>query len=162
MLADTYNSFVSTFGQKFDEFTFPQLVQFCSLLAQGGLKQEDIYDAVLERLKKITETRRLAFNDIYLPFLKGMVDLNMTESKAFKEITSEEFLKQYVVKERILEDYAKFQSPTDIEKLIGTVFKANLPQTNEVFSKFAKALLEKLATQKLQVNEDTLILYQFF
>jgi hypothetical protein len=72
-----------TFGKKFDELTTQQLIQFCGYLGRAGLRQEDIFEAVVKRLKSIGEKSKLSFNDIYVPLLKQMGDLNLTENPVF-------------------------------------------------------------------------------
>ena len=58
MIADTYNAFVLAFGKKFDELTFPQFAQFCAGLANAGLIQEDIYEAVIEKIKNLEDSNK--------------------------------------------------------------------------------------------------------
>ena len=104
MISDTYNAFVMSFGKKFDEFTTQQLIQFCGCLSRAGLRQEDIFEAVVKKLKQFGEKSKLHFNDIYVPLLKQMGDLNLTDNPVFQELTSQEFLKQYVSKDKALEE----------------------------------------------------------
>jgi hypothetical protein len=47
-----HDSFIKGFGQNFDAFTDSEAVNFCESLSVLGLKQEDIYKTVLE---KVTE-----------------------------------------------------------------------------------------------------------
>lgn len=99
MLADTYNAFVLAFGQKFEELTFSQHADFCAGLAKAGLRQQDIYQAVFDKIKTLKDDRVISASDVYFPLLKGMADLNMVDTPLFEEVTSQEFIKQYLLRE---------------------------------------------------------------
>lgn len=46
------NSFITGFGEGFDKFDNEQLVTFCKALSSYGLKQEDIFQSVLEQISE--------------------------------------------------------------------------------------------------------------
>jgi hypothetical protein len=51
LIADTYNSLISAFGEKFDEFSFRELASFNLSLSNVGLRQPDIISASIEKLR---------------------------------------------------------------------------------------------------------------
>lgn len=47
---ETYNNFIRGFGNNFDDFTSQQSVRFIQNLVNAGLNQEDILEAVIEKV----------------------------------------------------------------------------------------------------------------
>lgn len=47
-----HDSFIKGFGQNFDNFNEYELISFCESLAIIGLKQEDIFKSVLEKVQE--------------------------------------------------------------------------------------------------------------
>ena len=42
MLAQTYNSLIEAYGNKFNEFNFRELARFCTAISKVGLRHEEI------------------------------------------------------------------------------------------------------------------------
>lgn len=64
MYPDTYNNLIEAFGKKFEEFSTRELAQFCYMLSKPGLRQEDIFKAVVDKYKSLTASTKskLQFN----------------------------------------------------------------------------------------------------
>jgi len=52
MIADTYNSLISAFGKRFDEFNFKELASFTKSLGDVGLRQGDIIGETINRIQQ--------------------------------------------------------------------------------------------------------------
>ena len=50
MLADTYNTLINGFGNKFEEFSIREMINFCSSLSKAGLRQEDILSSTIDKI----------------------------------------------------------------------------------------------------------------
>lgn len=50
---DAYNNFISSFGENFHSFNETDLVKFTQYLVNIGMSQEDIFEAVIERIEEL-------------------------------------------------------------------------------------------------------------
>eukprot|EP00352_Strombidinopsis_acuminata_P003566 CAMPEP_0176389280 /NCGR_PEP_ID=MMETSP0126-20121128/38252_1 /TAXON_ID=141414 ORGANISM="Strombidinopsis acuminatum, Strain SPMC142" /NCGR_SAMPLE_ID=MMETSP0126 /ASSEMBLY_ACC=CAM_ASM_000229 /LENGTH=214 /DNA_ID=CAMNT_0017758003 /DNA_START=47 /DNA_END=691 /DNA_ORIENTATION=+ len=53
---NSFNSLISAFGTNFHDFNELQLVAFTRFLAHAGLNQEDIFEAVVERMEQLYDS----------------------------------------------------------------------------------------------------------
>ena len=79
------NSFIQGFGEGFDDFNHDELVQFCVSLSDYGLKQEDIFGSVIDRLAEDSEKSK---PEHFLSIMRAMLNVSMSRTKAFKSIES--------------------------------------------------------------------------
>ena len=51
MMSDTYNSLILWLGKNFDKFSNKEVAHIFESLSIAGLKQDDIFSAIVDRLK---------------------------------------------------------------------------------------------------------------
>jgi len=89
---DIYNSFIRGFGTNFDSFNEFQLVNFCGSINQIGLRQEDIFKTVTDRI--ITDLSSKGthdpsdFNKLHLKLLDYVMHLALHDTEILKTLTS--------------------------------------------------------------------------
>jgi len=71
------NSFIMGFGQNYERFNNNELVNFCVSLKMSGLRQEDIYNTVMQTLKDVKDPRERDFNTLFMPMLTNMMHMEM-------------------------------------------------------------------------------------
>lgn len=86
---DLHDSFIKGFGQNFDNFNEYELISFCESLAIIGLKQEDIFKSVLEKVqeslkkdetKDASKFRRIHYNLQSAMFNAGLGETELSQN----------------------------------------------------------------------------------
>ena len=81
---ETYNGFIRGFGIKFEDFTDEEAVNIISLLVKAGLNQEDILEAVIEKV--LASTNKLSNGKrrkMILNLIATTLDADAASSSAF-------------------------------------------------------------------------------
>ena len=84
---DTYNSFIRGFGNSFDDFSEQHMVKFVTLLGKAGLNQQDILEAVIEKVNSSADRRSTApmTRNMILDLIATGIKFDALKSDAFTE-----------------------------------------------------------------------------
>lgn len=89
-IADFDNSFISAFGNQFDDYRNYELVNFTESMRRRGLAQTDIFKAVSEKLLTRKEGDPTPTKDKFskekFEIIYQMMSLGMTETEEFSEV----------------------------------------------------------------------------
>ena len=92
---DLYNNFIVGFGNKFADFQEAEAIRFLDSLYEAGFRQEDITEAVVEKVLDGDVMGGLRPSTIgpFLSLLTTVLSSNATEGDAFQRLVSDEGLK---------------------------------------------------------------------
>jgi len=113
MLAQTYNSLIEAFGNKFNEFSYRELATFCTSLSKVGLRHEEIISESVQRVisaagkqeaseeettpAKSSESYQIGFRSVIVPFFLAINHLELTNGDdLIAKLTDEKFIKRAV------------------------------------------------------------------
>lgn len=71
---ELYNSFIMGFGQSYNDYSVQDLIHFCSSLRMNGLRQEDIFNTVMQSLN---EANNVSFGEAYMPMLLNILHMDL-------------------------------------------------------------------------------------
>lgn len=85
---DTYNMFIRGFGAEFANFNEVEMASFCESLGKAGLRQEDIFQGVLEAIQDVPVEGEEAnpafrFNRVHWPLFDSACNLGFTDAEFF-------------------------------------------------------------------------------
>lgn len=90
---ETYNSFIRGFGSQFEEFNNEESVKFIKSLVKVGLNQQDILEAVTEKvLSGESPAKGARQQALLVDLMQTAIDANATETESFQKLISEDHL----------------------------------------------------------------------
>jgi hypothetical protein len=112
MFAETYNSLIAAFGQHFDEFSSKELARFAKALATAGLRQGDIYESIVTRVKELAEGKfnlHSSFSQTYVPIFRSFIEVGLNNQEgtqdAFQKLISDDYIKAVISGTKTLEEH---------------------------------------------------------
>ena len=167
MMANTYNSLIQAFGTNFEKFTMKELSSFCHSLGEAGLRQGDIFDESLNRIKTLTDKntpeeggRYLGkFNSVALPIFDALIELDKPSPTALELLIDEEFNKRAFYGGQNFFEHAKSKNTDHVHVLL-TILKGSLDQSDPRFKELAEELVALInKSTSFDINDDLMSVY---
>ncbi len=177
MIAQTYNSLIAAFGNRFNDFSFRELASFCSSLAKVGLRHEEIISESITRLvtgagkqdaseegvpaTKATEQYLISFRNVILPFFNAVTSLDTSNSDdLIAKLTDEKFIKRAIAGNLSFFDQC-VRTQQDHEQILLSILRGRLDEKDPRFKELAENLIAKINERDIElVSEDSEKLFE--
>lgn len=146
MMADTYNSLIEGLAKQFELFTPKELASICSSLAKVGLRQDDILNQTVQRVKELATREeshiKSTFNKLIVPLFRAYIDLNLhnEENSEFKKLYDDEYVKEACIGKTGFFEQAK-KDTVNRTSLLASIIKGNLDKQDPKFKELVRVLI---------------------
>ena len=136
------------FGKQFNNYTVKECMNFCSSLAIGGLRQDDIFAAVMQKISKINQEdyKQKNFKYTYLPLMQNMMELAMVKSELWYELidTIKDSFRNHTLEDLVLNNVYPSQKMMWLHHILALELEQEMPWVSPAFRVTDSSLVHKV------------------